>query len=170
MKRLLDGLCGLLAGVALFAIMALTLFDVLGRKLLSQSIPGSLELTEILMVVVIFAALPLVSLHGEHVVFDSLDSVLPAWLRRVQQALVDLACAGALAGLAWLMWDKGAAMASYGDTTAQLHLPLGPFVHLMAVLCALTALVHVLLLLQPASVHRIGVDDGAAEVPGGGAT
>jgi TRAP-type C4-dicarboxylate transport system permease small subunit len=168
-KRLLDGLCGLLAGTALFAIMALTLVDVLGRKLASHSIPGSLELTEILMVVVIFAALPLVSLHGEHVVFDSLDHLLPGWLRRVQQALVDLGCAAALAGLAWLMWDKGSAMASYGDTTAQLQLPLGPFVHLMAVLCGLTALVHVLLLLQPASVHRIGVDE-EPDVPAGGAT
>ena len=66
LKRLLDALCGLLAAAALFAIMALTLVDVLGRKLLSQSVPGSLELTEILMVVVIFSALPLVSLHGEH--------------------------------------------------------------------------------------------------------
>lgn len=170
MKRLLDGLCGLLAAVALFAIMALTLFDVLGRKLLSQSIPGSLELTEILMVVVIFAALPLVSLHGEHVLFDSLDHLLPAWLRRLQQALVDLVCAGALGGLAWLMWDKADQMASYGDTTAQLHLPLGPFVHLMAVLCGLTALVHLLLLLQPTDAHRIGVDDDAPELPSGGAT
>ena len=106
MKRLLDHLCGLLAAVALFAIMALTLFDVAGRKLLSQSIPGSLELTEILMVVVIFAAMPLVSLHGEHVVFDSLDSLMPAWLRRLQQGVVDLACAGALGGLAWLMGEK----------------------------------------------------------------
>jgi TRAP-type C4-dicarboxylate transport system permease small subunit len=168
-RRLLDRLCGLLAGVALFAIMALTLFDVLGRKLLSRSIPGSLELTEILMVVVIFAALPLVSLHGEHVVFDSLDHLLPRWLRRLQQALVDLACAGALAGLAWLMWDKAAAMASYGDTTAQLQLPLGPFVQLMAVLCAVTALIHLLLLVQPTSVHRIGVDE-QPDVPAGGAT
>ena len=57
MKRLFDGLCGLLAAVALFAIMGLTLADVLGRKLLNHSITGSLELTEILMVVVIFAAI-----------------------------------------------------------------------------------------------------------------
>ena len=98
MKRLLDGLCGLLAAVALFAIMALTLVDVAGRKLLNHSIPGSLELTEILMVVVIFAALPLVSLHGEHVVFDSLDQLMPPWLRRLQQAVVDLFCAAALGG------------------------------------------------------------------------
>lgn len=169
MKRLLDGLCGLLAAVALFAIMALTLFDVLGRKLLSQSIPGSLELTEILMVVVIFAALPLVSLHGEHVLFDSFDHLMPAWLRRLQQALVDLGCAAALGGLAWLMWDKAAAMASYGDTTAQLQLPLGPFVQLMAVLCAVTALVHLMLLLQPTGAHRIGVDE-SSDLPAGGAT
>ena len=61
LKKLLEFLCGLLAGSALFAIMALTFFDVLGRKFASNSIPGSLELTELLMVVVIFAALPLVS-------------------------------------------------------------------------------------------------------------
>ena len=83
MKRLLEMLCGLLAAVALFAIMVLTLVDVLGRKLLSRSVTGSLELTEILMVVVIFAALPLVSLKGEHVVFDSLDPLLPDGLRRL---------------------------------------------------------------------------------------
>lgn len=170
MKRVLDGLCGLLAAVALFAIMALTLVDVLGRKLLNHSITGSLELTEILMVVVIFAALPLVSLHGEHVLFDSLDHLLPAWLRRLQAAVVDLCCAAALGGLAWLMWAKADQMQSYGDTTAQLQLPLGPFVHLMAVLCGVTALVHLLLLLQPTGAHRIGVDDDAPDLPAGGAT
>lgn len=159
MKRLLDGLCGLLAAVALFAIMALTLADVLGRKLFSHSITGSLELTEILMVVVIFAALPMVTLHGEHVVFDSFDHLMPPWLSRLQQGVVDLCCAGALGGLAWLMWDKATQMASYGDTTAQLQLPLGPFVQLMAVLCGVAALVHLLLLLQPAGHHHVGVDD-----------
>jgi len=77
LKKILEILCGTLAGAALFAIMVLTLFNVSGRKFLSQSITGSLELTELLMVVVIFAALPLVSLKGEHVVFDSLDGFLP---------------------------------------------------------------------------------------------
>lgn len=167
MKRVLDLLCGLLAALALFAIMALTLVDVAGRKLLNHSVTGSLEVTEILMVVVIFAALPLVSLHGEHVVFDSLDHLMPAWLRRLQQGLVDLACAAALGALAWLMWDKASQMISYGDTTAQLQLPMGPFVGLMAVLCGLTALVHLLLLLQPTVHHHVGVDEPVG--PAGGA-
>ena len=168
MKRVLDSLCGLLAAVALFAIMVLTLVDVLGRKLLSQSVPGSLELTEILMVVVIFAALPLVSLHAEHVVFDSLDALMPPWLRRLQQAVVELLCCAALAAVAWLMWDKAAAMAGYGDTTAQLKLGLGPFVQLMSLLCGLTALVHLLLVLRPPGQQPTGVGDEPA-LPTGGA-
>ena len=159
MKRVLDALGGLLAALALLATMVLTLVDVLGRKLASQSVPGSLELTEILMVVVIFAALPLVSAHGEHVVFDALDSKLPAWLRRAQQALVDAVCATALAGLAWLMWQKAAQMADYGDITAQLQLPLAPFVRLMSLMCGLTALVHALLVLRPTAHHVPGVDE-----------
>ena len=34
------------------------------------------------------------------------------------------------------MWVKAGQMCEYGDTTAQLKLPLGPFVYLMSVLCA----------------------------------
>ena len=93
LKKLLEALCSALAAVALFAIMWLTLVDVTGRKLLSASVPGSLELTELLMVVVIFAGLPLVSLRGEHVVFDSLDP-LPAALAAARAAVADRrACA-----------------------------------------------------------------------------
>ncbi len=156
LRRLLVTLCGLLAAGALFAIMVLTLVDVGGRKLFSASVPGSLELTELLMVAVIFAGLPLVSLQGEHVVFDSLDSRLPrAWLRG-QRALVDTLCAALLGGLAWLMWLKAGQMASYGDITSQLKLPIGPFVYVMAVLCGLTAAVHSALVLRPADEPDIG--------------
>ena len=146
----------MLAALGLFGIMLLTLVDVAGRKLLSESVPGSLELTEILMVLVIFSSLPLVSLRGEHVVFDSLDALLPAWLRRVQHVLVQAGCGLAFAGIAYLMWSKAGQMAEYGDTTAQLKLPLGPFVYGMAVLCGLTALVHAMLMLRPGQAQESG--------------
>ena len=107
LKKLLTTLCGLLAALALFAIMLLTFADVMGRKFLDASVTGSLELTELLMVVVIFAGLPLVSLQGEHVVFDSLDRWVPATLRRLQQAAVDLLVLALPLGLAWLIWGQG---------------------------------------------------------------
>jgi TRAP-type C4-dicarboxylate transport system permease small subunit len=152
-NKLFEWVCGALAGCALFCIMALTFFDVAGRKLLSTSIPGSLELTELLMVVVIFAALPLVSMRGEHVVFDSLDSRLAAGLRRAQQALVHGLCTLLLLGLAYLMWDTALDFAQAGETTAQLKLSKAPFIHGMAAMCALTGLVHLGLLLALATGH-----------------
>ena len=149
MKRTLELLSGLLCGGALFAIMALTFFDVIGRKLLSQSIPGSLELTELLMVVVIFAGLPLVSMRGEHVVFDTMDSYLPAGLLKLQKAIVNLLCTAAMLGLAWVMWSNGDQFMASGETTAQLKLLKAPFIYGMAILCAVTGLVHFAMMLQP---------------------
>ena len=161
MKKLLELLCGLLSGAALFSIMALTFFDVLGRKFLSNSIPGSLELTELLMVVVIFAALPLVSERGEHVEFDSLDPYLPAWVRRAQSVIVHLLCAGVLLALAWLMWRTGAQFAETGETTAQLQIRKAPFIYGMSVLCGLTGLVHLALLRHPPRSRGEGEGPGA---------
>ena len=138
MKKLLETICGVLAGLALFGIMALTFFDVGGRKLLSHSITGSLELTELLMVVVIFAALPLVSLRGEHVVFDSLDPYLPSAVRLVQRMLVQLLCGIALLGLGVLMWQTGGNFLESGETTAQLKILKAPFIYGMSLLCAVT--------------------------------
>jgi TRAP-type C4-dicarboxylate transport system permease small subunit len=142
LKKSVEIVCGTLAGLALLAIMLLTFLDVSGRKLLSHSITGSLELTELLMVVVIFGALPLVSLKGEHVVFDSLDGLLPSWFQRMQRALVDIVCAALLLGLAYLLWQTGAEFAATGETTAQLKITKAPFIQGMGLLCGLTAVIH----------------------------
>jgi TRAP-type C4-dicarboxylate transport system permease small subunit len=162
LRHLLEWLCGSLAALALFAIMILTLIDVTGRKAISQSVPGSLEMTELLMVMVIFAGLPLVSLAGEHVVFDSLDPWLSARVRRVQGVCVDVCCAVGLLGIAWEMWKMAGLRADYGETTAQLKLPIAPFVYGMSVLCTLTAVVHVMLMLRPVAHHHVGVESEAS--------
>jgi TRAP-type C4-dicarboxylate transport system permease small subunit len=160
LKKLLRLACGTLSGAALFAIMVLTFFDVGGRKFLDRSIPGSLELTELLMVVVIFAALPLVSLRGEHVVFDSLDASLPPRVVRVQKAAIDLLVAVALLALAVLMWKTGGEFAATGETTAQLKFAKAPFIYGMAVMCGLAGLVHVGLVLRPPAA--LGEGEGTA--------
>jgi TRAP-type C4-dicarboxylate transport system permease small subunit len=160
MKKTLEAVCGLLCASALFGIMVLTFLDVLGRKLVNNSIPGSLELTELMMVAVIFGALPLVSLRGEHVTFDSLDAHLPAALRRAQAVIVHLLCAAALLGLAWLMWQMGSQFTETGETTAQLRIVKAPFIYGMAVLCGVTGLVHLAQLARPPAEAAEG--EGAA--------
>jgi TRAP-type C4-dicarboxylate transport system permease small subunit len=154
---MLETVSGLLAGIALFAIMVLTFLDVGGRKLLDNSITGSLELTELLMVVVIFGALPLVSERGEHVVFDSLDPYLPGFIKKIQRALVHLLCAAALLALGWLMWKTGREFMQTGETTAQLKIIKAPFIYGMGLLCAFTGIIHLSLMFKDQEENEGGV-------------
>jgi TRAP-type C4-dicarboxylate transport system permease small subunit len=149
LKKPLELACGIVSALALFAIMTLTFFDVLGRKLADNSIAGSLELTEMLMVVVIFASLPLVSLRGEHVLFDSLDPYLPPSVLRAQKAVIHAMLALLLIALAVLMWKMGGEFAASGETTAQLLVPKAPFIYGMSIMSAVAGLVHVVLIFQP---------------------
>lgn len=144
LERLLRWSAGLMAAMALFAIMWLTLVDVTGRRFFSHSVPGGLELTEILMVIVIFGAMPMVSWRSEHVVFDSFDAFIPDWLRAIQQRVVNLVCAAAFGFLAYLMTTRAERFAEYGDITVHLQLPIAPVAWMMAIFLFLTALVHLL--------------------------
>jgi TRAP-type C4-dicarboxylate transport system permease small subunit len=98
----------------------------------------------------------LVSLKGEHVIFDSLDAMWPAWFQRIQRALVDLVCAALLLGLAYLMWNTGGEFAVTGETTAQLKITKAPFIQGMGLLCGLTGLVHLVKAFLP-------MDENASE-------
>jgi TRAP-type C4-dicarboxylate transport system permease small subunit len=147
--RTLERGLGYIAAAALFAMMLLTFFDVVGRKLFS-SIPGSLEVTELLMLVVIFVGLPLASLKGEHVFFDLLDHLLPPRLRRLQGMLANAICAALLFGASWLVYVRAGRTASQGDTTAQLLISLAPFQYAAAALLLLTAVMHVYLIARAA--------------------
>lgn len=146
--RQFERMLGYVTAAALFAMMALTFADVVGRKFFDYSLPGSLELTELLMLVVIFFALPLTSLRGEHVVFDLLDKAMGARMRAIQHRLSNGLCAAMLAGGTYLVWERAMRTAEFGDNTAQLRIELAPFHFMVAVLLLVAAFVHVLLVVR----------------------
>lgn len=160
--RLLYWSTGIMAAMALFSLMWLTLVDVIGRKFFDHSVPGGLEITEVLMVIVIFAALPLVSWRNEHVVFDSFDGYIPEWLRSVQARLVNLVCAGAFGFLGRLMAMRAERFEEYGDTTVHLQLSIAPVAWLMAGLLVVTALIHLVFVFAPHVRESAGSHPGAA--------
>lgn len=154
--RKLEAILGGGAALTLFLMMALTCIDVVGRKLVGESVPGSTELTEVLMLLTIFLALPLVSLRGEHVAFDLLDAVLPAAARRGQHFVSHGLCILMLMGAAWLVEVRAQRTVEEGDQTAQLGIALGPLHHVTAALLLLTAVMHVYLILRSAPARRHG--------------
>jgi TRAP-type C4-dicarboxylate transport system permease small subunit len=137
-----DAVLGLLAGTLLFGMMLLTFVDVVMRYGFNAPLRGSFEVTEIMMAILIFAGLPLVSRKEEHVTIDTFDRFIPATVRRVLRFATQIAIAVVLGGMGWLLYQRGVKLAGYGDVTQTLRIPLAPFVHAMAALTVVTALVH----------------------------
>ena len=124
-------------------MMVLTFADVVARYLINRPIRGGFEITELTLLVLIFAGLPLVSHADEHVTMDFIDRILPARLRVPWVRLMHAIIAAIMFFLGWQVWIKATRIASYGDTTEVLSITIGPFVYFMALMIALTGAVHV---------------------------
>ena len=60
-ERRADTILGVAASAILLAMMLLTFVDVVARYVFSRPVRGAFEVTELMLVVLIFAGLPLVS-------------------------------------------------------------------------------------------------------------
>ena len=130
-------------------MMVLTFADVVARYLLNWPIRGGFEITELTLLVLIFAGLPLVSRADEHVTMDFIDRILPPRARRPWIRAMHGVCAAIMFFLTWQVWIKATRIASYSDTTDVLRIPVGPFVYFMALMIALTGVVHVFKVFSP---------------------
>ena len=149
----LDRVLGAAAALLLFGMMALTTADVVSRYFLNWPLRGAFEITELMLLVLIFAGLPLVSHADEHVTMDFVDRIVPKAVLSFIVRLVHAVCAGALFLLAWLTWVKAGRVAEYGDTTDVLKIIISPFVYFMAVTIAVTALIHTYKIIFPGAAR-----------------
>jgi len=133
---------GIAASILLFSLMTITFADVVARYLLNWPIRGAFEITELGLLVLIFAGLPLVTYADEHAVMDFIDRPLGPRGTRILERLVQAFCAATMGVLAWLVWLKADRIWAYRDATDVLRIVYGPFVYFMAVTIALTALIH----------------------------
>ena len=148
-ERRADAVLGIAASALLFAMMCLTFVDVVARYLFNSPLRGGFEITELTLLVLIFAGLPLVSHGDEHVTMDFIDRMLPPRAVGILIRLVHALVAAMFFFLTWQMLIKAARISAYGDTTDVLRITVGPFVYFMAAMIGLTALVHVFKVFVP---------------------
>jgi len=148
-ERRADALLGIASSILLMLMMLLTFADVVARYLLNRPIRGAFEITELALLALIFAGLPLVSHADEHVTMDFIDRILPGRVLDLWVRGVHAACAAVMFFLAWQVWIKATRISSYRDTTEVLRIEVGPFVYFMAVMIALTGVVHVFKIFAP---------------------
>ena len=141
-KRRADALLGLAASAILLAMMVLTVIDVVARYVFSRPVRGAFEITELMLVILIFAGLPLVSFSDEHAVMDFIDRILGPRGQRGLQRTVQAVNAAFMFLLAWLTWLKADRIWAYRDATDVLRVVYGPFVYFMAATLALAGVIH----------------------------
>lgn len=136
---------GSIAAILVFCMMLVTLIDVIGRYGLNRPMPGAFEMTEVMLAMTIFVALPLVTLENGHVTVSLITDWLSARARRMQGFLASAFSAAILAAVAWRLYRHGIQLSSYGDVTIFLRLPKGPIAFVMAVLAAAASLAALVL-------------------------
>jgi TRAP-type C4-dicarboxylate transport system permease small subunit len=141
-EQRVEVLLGVVASVILLAMMLLTFVDVVARYIFSRPVRGAFEITELMLLVLIFAGLPLVSFTDEHALMDFIDRVLPSGTQRALEGLVQGVCAAIMFLLAWQVWIKADRIWAYRDATDVLRIVYGPFVYFMAVSIGLAGLIH----------------------------
>jgi TRAP-type C4-dicarboxylate transport system permease small subunit len=141
-ERRADAVLGIAASALLACLMLVTFVDVVARYLFNRPIRGAFEVTELLLLVLIFAGLPLVSHADEHVTMDFIDRWLGPRERARLNRVINLLVAALMFFMAWQVWIRAGRVSSYGDATDVLRILYGPFVYFMAAMVALAGLIH----------------------------
>ena len=149
------------ASLTLFAIMWLTVIDVVSRGMFNISIVGLFEVVEILMGILVFAGVPIVTAKQGHVAVTLFDGWIGPKLRYVQKLLINLLCAVVLALLAWRLWIVAGNLAEYNDVTLFAKIPLAPVGYFMAIMTMLSVPVQILVTFLPVRMEQSSLMDQA---------
>lgn len=135
---------GLGAGLVLLLVALLGVSDALLRYGFTQPISGALEASQMLLALLIFAALPNATAQDRHVAITSLIDRLPSAAARCMRSLGQFALALFLGLVAWQMVLLSIEVLNDGRTTLSARIPLFPFVAAGAASVASAALVAVM--------------------------
>jgi TRAP-type C4-dicarboxylate transport system permease small subunit len=137
----LDHALKVVMATLLFAMMAITAVDVVGRYLLSAPVPGGFEIVQYLMAIVVFASLPLTTAADSHLTVSLIGNRLTGEVKRAHRIFVLTFSSAAMLVIAWRMAEQAATLARSQQVSGFLQLPLAPVAWAMSILAALAALI-----------------------------
>ena len=144
--RIFDKLSTYLAYVgafALFAMMCLTVADVAGRYIFNKPILGVYELTEFMVLVLIFSFLAYAQAHKSHVAVDLFIVFFPKKFRVIIDIFNHIACVAIMVLITWMGFEKAIEMMGTGESSTNLALPSYPFVFFLVIGCAVLSIEYI---------------------------
>jgi TRAP-type C4-dicarboxylate transport system permease small subunit len=121
----------------LFALMFLTVGDVIGRKLAGSisffnPIPGTFELTEYALIIIVFASLGYTQLKGEHISIDIITSRFPKRGQAILDSLLTLVGLVMFGLVAWQGIVYAGRLMEGNNVSGVLSIPQWPFALIVA--------------------------------------
>ncbi len=144
-------------GVSMLVVMVLLVaVDVVSRRIFNSPLPSSLELIEILLVIVVFFSVAYTGTQKGHISMDILVSRFPPKTQGIINAVNYILALGLFIFISWKTVIQALNVWKLGRATAILEIPLYPFVLIVAFGSALLALVIFIQLLNYIISARMG--------------
>jgi TRAP-type C4-dicarboxylate transport system permease small subunit len=120
---------------ALFTMMCLTTVDVVGRYIFNRPITGVFELTEYLVLILIFSFIGYTQSQKGHVAVDILLPLLPPRLKKLIDVANHLICLALMGLITWMGVAKALELKVVGEASPNLHIPAYPFAFYLVLGC-----------------------------------
>jgi len=125
--------------ISLTALVLITVVDVFGRYLLGIPLPGTSEITEIILGILIYIGLPYISKKEEHISVSLLSNYLPNNIKIFHKILINFIVTLLLLVIARQLYLHGIDLKSYQEVTTFLEIPKAPIAFAMALLTVLAS-------------------------------
>jgi len=132
-------LCSI-GSVTLFAMMCLTVADILMRRLLNKSILGTVELTELMMVVMVFFTLGFTEMKDAHIKVDVFTNKLKRPARTLLDTITQFLACLLFAFMTVSVFRHAISIQRVGEVTQDLWIPKYPFLYLTSLGCAVLSI------------------------------
>jgi len=142
-------LCAALGVVVLLACALVTVVDIVGRRAVGWSLPGLIDLSQLLVMTSVFLCIPYTFARRANVEVDLIQSRLPAALRTALAVAWALASAAFLAAATWQAGVAASQVLAYGERSPTLAWPMVLFWVPVLAGCGIAAVVCIAQALHP---------------------
>lgn len=147
-----------------FLMMTVSVIDVLGRKFADKPLRGAVELIEMLMLLTVFLAWPLVTRNRAHITLDLVDELMPKNIQILRDRLGELVGGVLMLGAAFLAYARASQALREVEKTTLLEIKLGPMYFLVMGLFILTGIIHLVQVFRPLQADIKGTEVAGREL------
>ena len=129
--------------VALMVMMLLTTADVVGRYVFNKPIMGTFEITEFLMLILIFSYLGFTQSTKSHISVDILVPRLPKRVQVLIERINHLFCLILMGLITWMGFEKALELEKVGEASTLLKVPVYPFALFLVLGCTVLCIEYI---------------------------